>query len=1229
MANNIEFKMCTLNVKGIRNAQKRRTILNWANMNNIQILCVQETFFTVDIIDQVKYDWKGLQYHSVSDSSHSRGVSIFIKNGMNITILKCEHDKFGRQLKLEFVLDGKRFFLFNIYAPNDSTHRATFLETLNTSIKNVQEIGCNNILVCGDFNSIYIKSDRLSNNLDRTSNMFKKLLLENQMNDIWKKLNSNIQEYTYISPGNARLKSRIDYILGTDDIMFNIVSSSINVAPTPDHSAVVVQYKERNIELGKGYWKLNNSILDDEDYKISIRNIFSQTVAEFQQSVPYRLIFDLFKSKVKEYTIRYCIRRKRSKWGKGIVSLENQLSRLQQHVDGDNSNEIHRLKKQIDDFYINEAQGRYIRSRAKWLEQGEKSSTYFLNLENKHQKSNLIAELTNSNGGKVSSTQELLDETYNFYTKLYSRNTNSTKNTHDYLDNINFPIVLDVSEKQSCEGYVSHAECTEVVKNLKKNKSPGKDGLTAEFYQVFWADIGDFMVKMFNQSYDDRELSVTQRNSILSLLYKKGDNTFLKNYRPLSLSNTDYKILAFVLANRIQKVIPKLVSEQQSAYMKNRYIGNNVRFIDDLLYYCKCNKIGGALLFLDFQKAFDSISWDFIFKTLEKFGFGNDFIQWLQLLYTKPFANIKMNGHFTDSIQLERGIRQGCPVSSLVFLLCVQVMALELQSNDTFSGITIKNSNFEQNVKVIQYADDTVLIVNDIEHSEIAINSLNSFSSASGLVLNKDKTEGIKLGTDILKNGTQIVRWKDNVRCLGVEIGHDQLKCEEKNWGEKVEKMAKIIKSWGQRDLTILGKIQIIKTLLLSQFVYSILNTDIPTTTLRQIEDMCYKFIWPKKEWVKRKHLICTKKEGGLNMVDIVAKFNAIQAKVFHRILLNSNSMWSCIPIFFFEQFSGVNQFWREITCTTFNSLPESFTKIPSFYTKAMLNFNCITHTNLSDNSIYRNELIWLNNNIKWQNKCILFKNWISANIMHVNDVIDNEGNILYERIWSALNNKAYFHIEINILKHIIRNLSIQHTVDYTRKQVDTNKFYDAIVQEKRDIPTFSFWQKAFNTHIDTNSVVRNRLKDVKDNKFYMFIYKILMATLIHGKRVSKWDYTVPYNCPFNECNDRPHTLSHLLFECYRTRKVLTKLKNIINLKDNFKLEDIIIGQTDEKTNLSIFICLFYVYKYWLKIVKNDLDVNCDILQFVKHELELYYYTLCYTKMSKERDIVYQCYLSF
>ena len=210
--------------------------------------------------------------------------------------------------------------------------------------------------------------------------------------------------------------------------------------------------------------------------------------------------------------------------------------------------------------------------------------------------------------------------------------------------------------------------------------------LQQNFYQVFWPTLGNFLVIVLNESHKLGSLPDSQRKSVMSLIFKKDDDEDIANYRPISLTNVDYRILAFTLAQRLQNIMNNLVNTDQSAYIKGRYMGTNIRLVSDVIEYYDLSSKSGILFMVDFMKAFDTIQWDFMFKSLNYFNFGPSFIRWIKTLYHNPEACIKNNGYMSDCFEISRGIRQGCPVSALIFVLCVEILAIKIRNSTSLQG---------------------------------------------------------------------------------------------------------------------------------------------------------------------------------------------------------------------------------------------------------------------------------------------------------------------------------------------------------------------------------------------------------------------------------------------------------------------------------------------------------------------------------------------------------------
>ena len=223
---------------------------------------------------------------------------------------------------------------------------------------------------------------------------------------------------------------------------------------------------------------------------------------------------------------------------------------------------------------------------------------------------------------------------------------------------------------------------------------------------------------------------------------------------PVTLLNVDYKILARCIAKRIEPFLPKLIHSDQTGFMKDRFIGQNVRLLNDLMEYTDVKKISGIFLFIDFEKAFDSIEWNFIKRSLELFNLGPFLTRWFSILYSNSEAVVMNAGYMTDYFTVPKGVRQGYPLSPFLFILSVELrwLALKIRQEPNCKGISLPNL---QEPKISQFADDTTLISKDTNSLKFSLQIIGSFGSISGLRLNKKKTKAMWIGSSKHKKKQQ------------------------------------------------------------------------------------------------------------------------------------------------------------------------------------------------------------------------------------------------------------------------------------------------------------------------------------------------------------------------------------------------------------------------------------------------------------------------------------------
>ena len=305
------------------------------------------------------------------------------------------------------------------------------------------------------------------------------------------------------------------------------------------------------------------------------------------------------------------------------------------------------------------------------------------------------------------------------------------------------------------------------------------------------------LLQSLKQAYEKGVMSVSQRKAVITLIHKGKDlpKDELKNYRPIRLLETDYKLLAKCLASRLTKVISNLINEDQVGFVKGRKANSIIRLIDDVVDYLNNEDKPGILLALDYSRAFDSVSKEFIIWSFKKFGFGDTFINWVKVITNNTVSSINYNGWISESFAVESGIRQGCPFSPMTFVLALELLAIKIRADPSIKGLNLPNfthnaiDNTEM-LKLAMYADDITLFLKDRQDLENVLETINLFSDISQLKMNKNKTEAMWLGSN--KNNRDSLcnlTFKNQLKILGILFKNNITASNiEENWQSKINK---------------------------------------------------------------------------------------------------------------------------------------------------------------------------------------------------------------------------------------------------------------------------------------------------------------------------------------------------------------------------------------------------------------------------------------------------------
>ena len=666
-------------------------------------------------------------------------------------------------------------------------------ESLNNFIL---QNGDNTFIIGGDFNTVLdINLDKKNGNKEthkKCRKLIRSILDINELTDIWRLQHPDKKQFTWHSNNRPPIFSRLDYFLISNNIVNNTKHTFIKTSYKTDHSLITLSLNFNKANRGPGYFKLNNSLLLDKEYQNIIKTSIADTVTFNSEANP-NILWEIIKGNIRNETIKYATHKKRNdlerekKLTSEIENLNNKIQYERNNVNLEHlKSALTTNQMELTDILDKRINGLIIRSKAQFVEISEKNSKLFLNLEKKKSERKCLKQLKIDNN-IITEPKDILLQQKMFYHNLYKSKPRSHSNINFFNTNMN---ILNDEDKQLCEGFLTEIECFLALKEMKNNKSPGSDGLTTEFYKIFWNDIKTYVTNSLNFSFTNGHLTDLQKQSIITILPKTDKDTlFLENWRPISLLNVDYKISTKSIANRIKKVISSIISNAQTGFIKGRYIGENVRLICDILEYVEESHLPAVLFFSDFEKAFDSVSHEFMFKTLDHFNFGSDLKNWVKLFYKDANSCVINNGYCSEFFSIQRGVRQGCPLSPFLFIMCIELLSYEVSNNKNIKGININN----EEVKNTLFADDATFLTDGSKKSfETLINVLDNYSFISGLKLNTKKCNVLRAGslrnTDTKYCKNKNFQWNsDSSKALGMVFSTDKNNILEKNIIPKIQ----------------------------------------------------------------------------------------------------------------------------------------------------------------------------------------------------------------------------------------------------------------------------------------------------------------------------------------------------------------------------------------------------------------------------------------------------------
>ena len=928
----MSFKFLSLNVNGLNDRLKRTALVDWLKCMKVDIACLQETHAPSHESIRKWFANTGFRVVSSCHTSKSCGTALLIKD--SLTVSKIIKDDAGRfvQALVDFGEDQLSFV--SLYAPSRNPERNNFFTSLTELIDLSRPV-----FVAGDFNSV------LDNLLDRkrrpsfvggasarhqeSGPALQSLLSYTQTYPLWRTLHPGRIAYSW-SHASGTFASRIDMIWAPTIMNDFIKECEYHPSFFSDHQYLLVKCSLRDrLATGPGVWKFNTSLLQDQDYNNLVTSFWSfWTTMKHHQDFGSPLDWwDQGKFYLREVT-RSFAQAKAVRERSRKAFLTRQLRDLQHLFEaGDQSafTQLCAVQQELRGIAMHEARGAQVRARCQWAEEGETSSSFFFNLATKHHAQQAMSSIRDPATGLVHHDPfEILGVWRSYYANLFTAQQCDIVAQDEMLAQLTRR--LSPAERDACEGCLTVEECFAALNGMPRGKPPGSDGFPMEFFLHFWQSLGADLVRVLNVAYETGQLSTSQRRGLIIVLYKKNDRLDTKNWRPISLLTVDYKIATRAISGRLLTVLPTIIGSDQTCGVRGRTISENLFLIRDLLDYVEREDLPLALLSLDQEKAFDRVDWGFLLRILRTFNFGPEFLRWVNLFYTNIESAVVINGWTSSFFRPSRGVRQGCPLSPLLYVISIEVLAVCIRTSPRIAGVALPHSLEE--FRCSGYADDTTVAATTDASIEETFHLYALYERASGARLNRGKSKGMWAGS--WKDRADMphgIQWVKALPLLGATFNVGDYSIP--TWEPAVSKLETRLAAWSGRKLSFQGKATVINALALSQIWHLCHVFPVPPWASKRITKAVWSFFWSgKRDLVARNTVCLPKSQGGFGVVDFNLKADAFALQWLRRYFSPERSKWKSFFASFFV--SSFNMQPRHAFLANFSS--RRLRDLPVFY---------------------------------------------------------------------------------------------------------------------------------------------------------------------------------------------------------------------------------------------------------------------------------------------------------
>ena len=920
-----QIKLASLNMNGVGSQAQNKwgSIHNTMKRRKIALLALQESHPADALRETLARRFRNslglLHSADPNDPSTTNGVTIVInKSILNPDNIICKTVTQGRVMQIEIPWNGTdRLRIMNIYAPARNPEKAKFWEDLLKTIESDDTLRPDILL--GDFNlAEHPELDRLVNRAGAdpvaARNALSALTVELNLTDGWRRRHPRKRGYTYMGVN----QSRLDRIYTREDIYPWCTDWKIeHPGFRTDHSLVSVQLSSEDMPfIGRGRWAIPVNLLKNKWLKNETQKLARKLQHEVRQpptaNATPQTALQLFKREVVDLFRTYQ-RTHQPKLDSAIKSLQKELENKADEP-GLTADEIHLqsslLTERIDALEKKRREGAKKLGSARNRLEGETLSKHWVRSAKENTPRDTIRALRNPlrvQARRETRSDRMAQVARDYHEQLLSADRDpAAEPDSEQIAEILGNLELELSQEgiATLQADIDEGEVAEALKDTANDKAAGLDGVPAELWKLLhqqyksakegeeheFCNIAAVLAGVFNDISANGITHGTNFNEgWMCPIYKKKEADNVANYRPITVLNTDYKIFTKAIATRFTEVAPTIIHQDQAGFIRGRSIYDQIEQAATTISYAKLTATNGAIVALDQEKAYDKLTHPYLWSVLKKFAFPEKMINMIKALYRDAPTSVIINGVVSDPFLVTRGVRQGDPMSCILFDLGIEPLAANIRAS-AIRGINIPNLN--ETVKVSLFADDTTVVLTENDSFSGLVEILDSWCAVSGAKFNVEKTEVIPIGSEAYRkrltdtrtlrpageripDSIHITRDGTATRILGAWVGNEVNPTAP--WKRIVETIKKDFKRWEARFPTLEGKRHVVQMIAGGKTQFLARAQGMPREIEDEIRKSITEFVWGKKTATMCIQDAARSPEyGGRKILDIVRRNEAI-----------------------------------------------------------------------------------------------------------------------------------------------------------------------------------------------------------------------------------------------------------------------------------------------------------------------------------------------------------------